>query len=403
MYETVMVAAERSNSASSGPEDKVGANQRRYERFAVNLRATLVRGRQVASGRVVDVSFTGLYFATYTTSPLRDLVKIDLELQNGRTMRLLGMAVHAVRPRPGQRRRPGIGIQLFGNGPETLAEWNAFVTRVRTAHAESLETGQAPSPEWVGKLSSSTPATEEAPPPTELTLPPEPDAADDEPDASDDAAPAEARAAPDPSDQSPAIVLGEPDQGGQAAPTEAVDPDGAAIESLGTENLEPVAPERLLADSEAEIDAAFERIAQPAAEHPEHEEVEISFDELGPGDVAPGPVERPGEEPFFEFARPELRVRLHAIEELAAIDARRAQGEALAFRTDVHMPEGTDLQLRVVLPDGKTAFVADGRVEAAIDEDDFTGLSVRLEPENVSPSEDIYITIDLDSDWLRDT
>ena len=63
------------------------------------------------------------------------------------------------------------------------------------------------------------------------------------------------------------------------------------------------------------------------------------------------------------------------------------------------MPIGTDVQLRVMLPDGETAFIVDGRVVDV--PTDSLGFMVLLEQEDVEPSEDIYITIDLDNAWLQ--
>ena len=128
-----MKASESGGQVRREAEERAGANDRKYERFSTDLNATLLRGKTSIEGRVVDVSFTGMFFTTFEPPPLRDLVKIDLELPSGERLRLLGMAVHLVRPGR-HRRRPGVGVQLFGNGEGVLAAWDQFVKAVRADH-----------------------------------------------------------------------------------------------------------------------------------------------------------------------------------------------------------------------------------------------------------------------------
>ena len=315
----------------------MGANQRRYERFAVNLKATLVRGKTVVKGRVVDVSFTGLFFTTARPPPLRDLVKIDMALPDGDVIHLLGMAVHLVRPNPADKRRPGVGVQLFGIGPDVRAAWDEFVTGVRKAHLKAADEGGLPDKARTGDL-----------------------AARDETSDGDE-----------PQDRAPIV--------------------------------EEVPPERLPTSSlfalptSDDVEAALDRLEMPTDTPSSGNELRVSFDdEPGPGDMAP-----PAQDPHLETARPELRVKVGSVQELEPLRARQEAGEPLFFRTEVHMSVGTIVQVRIVTPDDATAAVVDGRVVESVRNADAKGLSIVLDKEDVAPSEDIYITIDLDSDWLQ--
>ncbi|MEM7674680.1 MAG: PilZ domain-containing protein [Myxococcota bacterium] len=138
-------------SLQESTSDAVAAqNARRYERFAVNLRATMVLGKKTVDGGVVDISFNGLFFATSEPPSLRNLTKINVELPTGKTIPLLGMAVHAVQPAPSSKRRPGVGVQLFGVAPDIRALWDAYVTSVRDTYAAAKKNGTAPNADIVG-------------------------------------------------------------------------------------------------------------------------------------------------------------------------------------------------------------------------------------------------------------
>ncbi|MEO1334234.1 MAG: PilZ domain-containing protein, partial [Myxococcota bacterium] len=93
-------------------------NARQYERFAVDLKATMVVGKKTVEGGVVDISFNGLFFTTEEPPQLRNLIKINVTLPSGKLASLLGMAVHVVQVDAKSKRRPGVGVQLFGIAPD---------------------------------------------------------------------------------------------------------------------------------------------------------------------------------------------------------------------------------------------------------------------------------------------
>lgn len=95
----------------------------------------------------VDVSFSGLFLSTPTPPPLRELVKIRItDPWEHLNIRLMGMAVHVVRPMTG--RQPGVGVQLYGNDPKTMKRWEHLVAQARD-HGESIP---APEPVEAPKL-----------------------------------------------------------------------------------------------------------------------------------------------------------------------------------------------------------------------------------------------------------
>ena len=404
-----------SESRAANPpesEDEVGSNHRRYERFAVNLKATLIQGRKAIQGHVVDVSFTGLFFTTSSPPPLRDLVKIDLDMPSGGTTRLLGMAVHIVPPHAAGPRRPGVGVQLFGIGPEVRAEWDRFVGGVRSAHLKAAESGEAPSPSSTGPLGELEPETETQTHTDEDTVQTEP-ASNLVPVS--DVAPVDAPG-PFQTDgrRATATPMPEPQPEGEPEPEQKLAPEPTREpERPSSDGVFPL-------PTTDELDAAFGRLRVDTAENdasaesePTDNPVELKLGSTGtpalgsetsakegPGDVAPGPNDDPSLENLFEVAKPELRVRVGKLEDVEPLRQRQTRHEQLFFRTEVHMEPGTEIQVRVLLPDDTTVFVAEGRVIESIRTGDPRGLSILLDEEDVAPSEDIYITIDLDRDWL---
>jgi len=109
-----------------------GREKRRDPRYPVSLPAKLTCGKDTFELRTHDVSFRGLFIRTDTPPPLRDLVKIQLEMPpEGERIDLLGMAVYVVNPETAGGRMPGVGVQFFGIGPEIRARWERFVQQVR--------------------------------------------------------------------------------------------------------------------------------------------------------------------------------------------------------------------------------------------------------------------------------
>ena len=361
------------------------AKQRLYQRFPVHLKATLIRGKDAIAGHVVDVSFTGLFFTTSRPPPLRDLVKIDLELPNAGMIRVLGMAVHIVRPGPGRKRRAGVGIQLFGIGPDVRAQWDRFVGEVRAKFIEAqdgsgdVDAARSSPADRADDSESVAPVA-----PVEPLISPRPTA--DTPRLSTDIGSATIQAsieaalmqADDDAPTAPGVAAGQASavpttgQAGPIASSAAPKSPGGPVASKPGGRHEPLGP-RLT--SEDVIEAVDRLRAEPDEER--------------------------GAEPEFEVAKPELRVHVNSEADLQPLRDRQQRGEQLFFRTEVHMPAGTDLQVRVIMGDGTTAFIAEGRVVESRRNTDKPGLSILLEPDDSPPSEDIYITIDLETDWLQ--
>ena len=437
-----MVTSAPPKGIASKSEEPVGESNRRYERFPVNLKATLIRGRKSATGRVVDVSFTGLFFTTVEPPPLRDLVKIDLVLPTGGETRLLGMAVHVVRASLNSKRRPGVGVQLFGIGPDVRAEWDKFVASVRKAHLKAVEEDERPDPNHTGDLATRPtphesiaeakasgrrveesdpygPSESTTAPPDELTLEPQPEDAQPRTEPMGRADPAGQSAPGGPSkaetstgaemsaepEDAPKAILSlrpdlaaEPESKTSPAQDAVREPQAATTAPSSVASAGADEPQQLSADelpTSGDVEDAFEFLQSPGPEGPDVE--------AGPGDVAPGPSDAFDIDRLFEVAKPELRVHVGSPEEIEPLRRRQAAGEHLFFRTEVHMSPGTELQVRVLLPEGETAFIAEGRVVESDRTSDTTGLSVLLHADDAAPSEDIYITIDLDNDWLQGT
>ncbi len=384
----------------------------------------MIQGRKASKGRVVDVSFTGLFFTTINAPPLRDLVKIDLDLPGGGKTRILGMAVHVVRPSLTSKRRPGVGVQLFGIGPDVRAEWDRFVAGVRKAYQKAHETGTAPDPAQTGDLSVAptgavivpeTAGPEVEAPTTVRVEPkrPERTAPTDSPKPFPTPVPKTSPvpvsavpttspvrgASPVPTTSPPQVlVLGPPPE---AAESESAIPSAVADTGLD-EPLDLDGPTDTFATTQ-DVDNAFEFLQSPGGEDaPAPADPRPTYEE-GPGDVAPGDGPEPDLDELFEVAKPELRVHVTKPEEIEPLRERQARGEQLFFRTEVHMAAGTELQVRVLLPSGETAFIAEGRVMEAVTDGAAPGLRILLSQDDVSSSEDIYITIDLDNDWLQST
>ena len=56
----------------------MGAEQRRDERYAVHIPATLTRGHEAVALLTEDVSFRGLFLRTDSPPTLRQLVRIEI-------------------------------------------------------------------------------------------------------------------------------------------------------------------------------------------------------------------------------------------------------------------------------------------------------------------------------------
>jgi len=78
-----------------------------------------------------DVSFRGLFLASDSPPPLRQLIRIETVLPPGGTrFATHGMVVHVVSPGDSGAHGPGFGVQFYGMGDERRA-WEAYVQYVQ--------------------------------------------------------------------------------------------------------------------------------------------------------------------------------------------------------------------------------------------------------------------------------
>lgn len=124
----------------------MGLEQRRHDRYRIELPVILTRGKRSEAAKTVDVSLSGVFLAIDDPPPLRELVKIDIcSPDGGKRIHVMGMAVHVVRPTPDGSRKGGVGVQLFGLDPETTKEWTVFINRAKQ-HARKVSTPARPKP-----------------------------------------------------------------------------------------------------------------------------------------------------------------------------------------------------------------------------------------------------------------
>ena len=119
-------------------EGNAAEKARKHPRYPIRLPAFLIRGTRATQLYSRDVSFGGLFLHTNLPPPLRELLRIRIVLPpDQEEVNLLGMAVHRVEP--GGTRSPGIGIQLYGNDPQTSRHWDAFIHYIRQHSGEPPE------------------------------------------------------------------------------------------------------------------------------------------------------------------------------------------------------------------------------------------------------------------------
>lgn len=106
--------------------------QRRHDRYQLTLSAVIERGKRQIPCQTADISLSGLFLRIDTPPPMRELVKVQVDLQDGHApIQLMGMAVRVLQPGNPFGKAPGVGVQLFGVDPETLSRWAKFLGSVR--------------------------------------------------------------------------------------------------------------------------------------------------------------------------------------------------------------------------------------------------------------------------------
>ncbi|HEU5055838.1 MAG TPA: PilZ domain-containing protein [Kofleriaceae bacterium] len=116
-------------SQSSSPQ------RRRDKRYPARLPIrTRVAGR-LKDLFSEDVSYRGLFLASDSPPPLRQLIRIETLLPPGATpFATHGMVVHVIAPGEGGIHGPGFGVQFYGMGDERRV-WEAFVHYIQQTAA----------------------------------------------------------------------------------------------------------------------------------------------------------------------------------------------------------------------------------------------------------------------------
>jgi hypothetical protein len=122
-----------------------GVENRREPRFALRLPATLLRGkREPLRIATADVSVHGLFLVTDEPPPVRQLVKVEVELPgpSGKKLLFHGMVVYVRKAAEGKR-PAGAGVQLMGVEGDLLKTWDEFL-RTSAAQAQAQAPAAAP-------------------------------------------------------------------------------------------------------------------------------------------------------------------------------------------------------------------------------------------------------------------
>ena len=120
------------------------SNQRRDERLDAAIPVVLIRGRTEIPLVTSDVSYRGLFVAAPTTSPVRALVKLRVELPAG------GFTAHAMVVHVPEEGRVGMGLQFWALNGEDRKTWEEFVRGVLQAKRASVQIVTPAAPFSVG-------------------------------------------------------------------------------------------------------------------------------------------------------------------------------------------------------------------------------------------------------------
>lgn len=107
-----------------------GSHSRRDVRHRVRIPVTLTVGKRSLQTMTEDVSLRGLFVHTDSPPALRQLVRVEPVLPDGKVPSLNAMVVFVLPVGNPFRRPPGVGLQLYGMGGEPESVWHAFVRAV---------------------------------------------------------------------------------------------------------------------------------------------------------------------------------------------------------------------------------------------------------------------------------
>jgi hypothetical protein len=107
---------------------------RRYTRYRIRTEVVVRYGGLPRDLCTEDISYGGMFVATDVPAPVRDLIRIEVpgvRTRTGEPLRLCAMVAHVVEP--GAKRRPGMGLQLYGLGRDERVAWVSFVDKEAAA------------------------------------------------------------------------------------------------------------------------------------------------------------------------------------------------------------------------------------------------------------------------------
>jgi hypothetical protein len=103
--------------------------KRRDARYKAHIALRMTRGRVSTQLVTEDVSFRGVFVRMDAPPALRQLVRLDITLPRGATIRPHAMVVYRVPP--GGDHTPGAGLQFYGLDGRERIQWDTFVHEVR--------------------------------------------------------------------------------------------------------------------------------------------------------------------------------------------------------------------------------------------------------------------------------
>ncbi len=105
------------------------SDKRRDARFKARITVTVMKGRGGQSLLTEDVSFRGVFLRMDAPPALRQLVRLEMTLPEGPTIRAHAMVVYRVAP--GGDQAPGAGMQFYGLEGRERTHWESFVGKIR--------------------------------------------------------------------------------------------------------------------------------------------------------------------------------------------------------------------------------------------------------------------------------
>jgi len=122
------------------------SDKRLDERYCHEVEVDLLWNKQRVRLATADVSYRGLFLRTDTPPSLRQLLRLEIELEDG-VLALHGMAVHVVPPPAEGDHGPGVGVQFYAVDRDAASRWGRYVDRVRKMGGRpSQPRGVGPSP-----------------------------------------------------------------------------------------------------------------------------------------------------------------------------------------------------------------------------------------------------------------